>query len=92
MTSASLVVAGKTSTKRKSCVLNDGCDMAHSSMRSVHREDCTTPDLWLPASSASWWATAVAVLSIDDAIVHRMLREPRRYGRLFEALRVTAPS
>ena len=73
MTSASLVVAGKTSTKRKSWVLNDGCDIAHSSMRSVHRDDWTTPDLWLPASSASWWATAAAVLSSDVAM-------PRMYG------------
>src|SRR3954471_12884052 len=37
-TSASPLVAGNTSTKRKSCVLNDGCDMAHPSMRSLHQD------------------------------------------------------
>src|SRR5947208_1403795 len=40
-TSASSVVAGKTSTNRNSCVLNDGCDIAHSSIRSLHHADCT---------------------------------------------------
>ena len=40
-TSSSLVVAGKTSTKRKSCVLNDGCDIAHSSIRSLHHDAWT---------------------------------------------------
>ena len=37
-TSASSTVAGKTSTKRKSWVLNEGWDIAHPSMRSLHHD------------------------------------------------------
>src|SRR5688500_2301644 len=46
-TSASSVVAGKTSTKRKSWVLTEGCDMGQPSMRSL------PPDKWYTRAGAA---------------------------------------
>src|SRR4051794_38187857 len=64
-TSSVLSSAGNTSTNRKSCVLNAGRDIAHSSMRSLHHDMRKTFDRWSDPSSASSRARAEVSPSSD---------------------------